>query len=83
MEKIAIEKLNEWEEIKDTQGITISRKWNAIEILAEKINELIDERNKPSCPPHNFIPYLYEGMWGASMPPPNMKCTKCLMTDRF
>ena len=35
------------------------------------------------CPPHNMIPYDYEGTWGGSVPPPNMKCTKCLLTDRF
>lgn len=35
------------------------------------------------CPPHNMIPYTQTGAWGASVPPPNMKCTKCLITDRF
>ena len=40
-------------------------------------------RNTESCPPHNFIPFQYEGGWGASVPPPNMKCTKCLSTERF
>ncbi len=36
-----------------------------------------------SCPPHSFIPYTYEGAWGASTLPPNMRCTKCLTTQRF
>lgn len=32
------------------------------------------------CPPHNFVPYQYQGTWGGSVPPPTMRCTKCLMT---
>jgi len=32
------------------------------------------------CPPHNFVPYQYQGTWGASVSPPTMRCTKCLMT---
>lgn len=36
-----------------------------------------------SCPPHNFVDYHYEGAWGGSTPPPNKKCTKCLLTERF
>lgn len=51
--------------------------------IATKLNELIDEVNKNGCPPHNLIPYHYEGSWSASVPPPNMRCTKCLMETRF
>lgn len=42
-----------------------------------------ETERKISCPPHNMIPFNYVGSWSASVPPPNMKCTKCLMTDRF
>ena len=41
-----------------------------------------EEGNK-SCPPHNFIPYHFVGGWGGSVPPPNMKCTKCLSEQYF
>ena len=33
------------------------------------------------CPPHNMIPFQYQGTWGGSIPPPTMKCTKCLITS--
>lgn len=37
----------------------------------------------PECPPHNLIDYNFTGAWSASVPPPNKKCTKCLMETRF
>lgn len=58
-------------------------------LLAEKLNEIISyvnsKENHPQqvCPPHNFIPYSFVGAWGSTMPPPNMKCTKCLLTTNF
>jgi len=42
-----------------------------------------DEKQGWGCPPHNLIPYHYEGAWGGSVSPPNMKCTKCLIELRF
>ncbi len=46
--------------------------------------ETLEEcKKEPSCPPHNLIPYQYQGAWSASVPPPNMKCTKCLLETRF
>lgn len=36
--------------------------------------------NFNGCPPHNFVPYQYQGTWGGSVSPPTMRCTKCLMT---
>ena len=41
------------------------------------------EETLKSCPPHNFIPHRYVGNWGGSVPPPNMKCTKCLLEQYF
>lgn len=37
----------------------------------------------PGCPPHVMIPFTYVGSWSASVPPPNSKCTKCLLETRF
>lgn len=57
---------------------------------AAKINEIIDWINKQKeasilagCPPHNMVPFVYLGQWAATVSPPNMKCTKCLMETRF
>lgn len=36
-----------------------------------------------SCPPHNLIDYHFVGNWAGSVPPPNKKCTKCLMELYF
>lgn len=35
------------------------------------------------CPPHNLIDFTVAGTWSASVPPPNKKCTKCLLEVRF
>ena len=48
MEKIEIEKLGEFKEVRKP-NIGLVKEWDAVEklkVLAEKINELIDERNK-------------------------------------
>lgn len=61
---------------------------NAMSHFAEHFKESIDMayeegKKESNCPPHNFIPHNYEGNWGGSTPPPNMKCTKCLSTQYF
>lgn len=33
------------------------------------------------CPPHNMVPHAYRGLWGGSVPPPTMICTRCLITS--
>ena len=38
---------------------------------------------KDGCPPHNLIDFHFAGMWGGSTPPPNKKCTKCLIELYF
>lgn len=49
------------------------------QLISSKRQRIVEK----GCPPHNFIPCQYEGSWGGSVPPPNMKCTKCLLTERF
>ena len=55
-----------------------------LDFLSDSIDMAYEEGKRESnCPPHNFIPHKYEGNWGGSTPPPNMKCTKCLSTQYF
>lgn len=41
------------------------------------------ELREKFCLPHSMVPYAYLGAWGGTMPVPNMRCTKCLMTAHF
>lgn len=53
------------------------------EIYKQQLNPWKGVIQPNCCPPHNFIPFAYAGGWAGSMPPPNMKCTKCLMETNF
>lgn len=41
------------------------------------------EKQKSACPPHNMADYHFTGAWGGTQPPPNKKCTKCLLETNF
>lgn len=61
---------------------TIAIRDKAIKEVLDLFDTLLKEK-EAGCPPHNFVPYTFEGAWGGSVPPPNMRCTKCLLTERF
>lgn len=78
------------EEFKKTYYDDFNR-FTDIDVKYEDIKDFIEslllsqkqELAEKCCPPHNMIPHTQTGAWSASVPPPNMKCTKCLMTERF
>lgn len=49
----------------------------------EALKSLLERQRENGCPPHNMIDYDYVGGWSSSIPPPNKKCTKCLLEVRF
>ena len=51
-----------------------------LDCLKKRLDAL---ERKEGCPPHNMIDYHYAGSWAGSVPPPNKKCTKCLMETYF
>lgn len=61
-----------------------TKRW--VEQLKERSREegyRAGKEEEKTCPPHNMIDYHFAGAWGGSTPPPNKKCTKCLMETNF
>lgn len=57
-----------------------------VEEMDDFISSLLEQAKAEevkSCPPHNLIDFAYTEPWAASVPPPNKKCTKCLLEVRF
>lgn len=54
-------------------------------VVAESFRAGVEaaKEGKDICPPHNLVDFNYVEQWGASVPPPNKKCTKCLIEVRF
>ena len=58
--------------------------WEKVrDFLAQTYPIILPNDTNVGCPPHNFVDYVYPQPWAASVPPPNKRCTKCLMETRF
>lgn len=80
-------RLEEWDKIYKGKMLCVGDEdggYDAKVYVRDFLKESMEMVEKEiECPPHNFIPNKYEGVWAASTPAPNMKCTKCLLTQYF
>lgn len=57
--------------------------WDVAVHLNQVLRYLAAQKKDNTCPPHNLIDFTYQGAWSGLVPPPNKKCTKCLLEMRF